>query len=78
MQAVDYFLWALQRFYEPRKNEKTGEVVREDRYLRMLWPQIGEIHDLHHGPDRGTYFNQGNPLLMESRFALSKGKTKKS
>ena len=36
LQAVDYYLWALQRFYERG----------EDRYLEFIWPQVGEVHDL--------------------------------
>lgn len=40
LQAVDYFLWAVQRFYEVRVHAETGEEVREDRFLNMLWPQI--------------------------------------
>jgi hypothetical protein len=43
LQAVDYFFWAVQRFYEPRTHTQSGKFVREDRYLNMLWPQIGEI-----------------------------------
>ena len=36
LQAVDYYLWALQRFYERH----------EERFLDLIWPQVGEIHDL--------------------------------
>jgi hypothetical protein len=68
LQAVDYFLWAVQRFYEARMNAQTGEILREDRYLNLLWPQIGEIHDLHIGPEYGTFFNHTNPLTLEKRF----------
>jgi len=39
LQAADYFLWALQRFYELRKNPETGEVTHEDRYLNAVLPQ---------------------------------------
>ncbi len=35
LQAVDYFLWALQRHYERG----------ESPYLKSLWLQVGEIHD---------------------------------
>ena len=36
LQAVDYFLWSLQRFYERK----------EDRYLNLLWPSFKLVHDL--------------------------------
>lgn len=36
LQAADYFLWALQRFYERR----------EDRYMEFLWPACHLVHDL--------------------------------
>ncbi len=36
MQVADYCLWALQRFYERR----------EDRFLNLLTPKIGLIHDV--------------------------------
>lgn len=58
LQAVDYFLWGVQRFYERR----------EDRYLNMLWPQIGEIHDLDFGPTRGTFYTNQRPLTLADRF----------
>jgi len=54
LQAVDYFLWAVQRFYEKG----------ESRFLDMMWPQIGEIHDLDHGRPGGTFFKgQDRPTL---------------
>jgi hypothetical protein len=55
LQVVDYFLWALQRFYEvkwdPKTRERlldpsTGLVTREDRFLKAIWPQVGEVHDI--------------------------------
>lgn len=30
LQAVDYFLWALQRFYEPRLDKESGLSKREE------------------------------------------------
>jgi len=77
LQAADYFLWALQRFYEPRTNTQTGEIIREDRYLKSVWPQVGEIHDLHHSTGHGTLFNHNHPLTIATRFPEPKGKTKK-
>ncbi|MCI0390435.1 MAG: DUF3800 domain-containing protein [Acidobacteria bacterium] len=78
LQAVDYFLWALQRFYEVRRHPRTGEEIREDRYLNLLWPQIGEIHDLDFGPVYGTYFTAQHPLTLEKRFGGSGRKKKTS
>ena len=78
LQAVDYFLWAVQRFYEVRRHPTTGEDIREDRYLKMLWSQIGEIHDHDFGPAHGTYFTAQRPLTLEDRFGGSGRKKKKS
>jgi hypothetical protein len=78
LQAVDYFLWALQRFYEQRLHPDTGaELPREGRYLNLLWPQMAEIHDLDFGPERGTFFNNQHPLTLENRFENAKLKKKK-
>ncbi len=68
LQAVDYFLWGVQRFYERR----------EDRFLNMLWPQIGEIHDLDFGPPQGTFYTNKRPLTIKDRFGEREDKKKKS
>jgi hypothetical protein len=68
LQAVDYFLWAVQRFYEPRMDAKNGTSLREERFIKLLWPQIGEIHDLHFGGAQGSLFNKQRPLTLEERF----------
>lgn len=68
LQAVDYYLWALQRFYE------RGEA----RYLEYIWPQTLEIIDLDALPKkkRGrpagefTVFNKEHPLTLESRAGV--------
>ncbi len=52
LQAVDYFLWVVQRFYERK----------EDRFLKLLWPQIGEVHDLHIGKSKAGTFFKGEEL----------------
>jgi hypothetical protein len=62
LQAVDYFLWSLQRFYERR----------EERYLEFLWPQFSLVQDL---DDKrvhpyGFYYTQKEPLTLT---ALDKG-----
>ena len=77
LQAVDYYLWAIQRFYETRYDPSTGariidkdsgQALREDRFVNMLWPQIGEIHDLHFGPEYGTFYTALKPISLEERF----------
>jgi hypothetical protein len=77
LQAVDYFLWALQRTYEVRRHPQTGEEIREDRYLKLLWSQIAEVHDLHFGPSQGTFYGPQNTLGIEARFGKPTGKIKK-
>ena len=56
LQAVDYFLWALQRFYERK----------EDRYLEYVWPSIRLIHDLDDTREApyGIYYTQKRPLTL--------------
>lgn len=87
LQAVDYFLWALQRFYEikwnaatkqPQLDPSTGLVIREDRFLNAVWPQVGEIHDLHFGSAHGTFFTTKNPLKLDERFPKPPPKKKMS
>ena len=53
---MDYYLWALQRFYERR----------EERFLELIWPQVGEIHDLGRVEDRkrGVFFTKRKPLNL--------------
>jgi hypothetical protein len=70
LQAADYFLWALQRFYE------RGEV----RFLDFIWPQTLEVIDMdlmppkRRGRDRGEFviFNKEHPLTLESRAGVGK------
>ncbi len=54
LQAVDYYLWALQRFYERG----------EDRFIEMIWHQVGEIHDLDRVEEgkRGVFYTKKKPL----------------
>ncbi|MDP2786493.1 MAG: DUF3800 domain-containing protein [Pseudomonadota bacterium] len=72
LQAVDYFLWAVQRFFESREDQETGASKRDERFLKVIWPQVGEIHDLHFGPERGTFFNAQQPLTVDGRFGEQK------
>jgi hypothetical protein len=54
LQAADYYLWAVQRFYERR----------EERFLELIWPQVGEIHDLDRVENgrRGVFYARRKPL----------------
>jgi hypothetical protein len=39
---------------------------------------VGEVHDLHFDPARGTFFTTREPLVLEQRFPPPKAKKKKS
>ncbi|MCX6036580.1 MAG: hypothetical protein NTW99_01550, partial [Chloroflexi bacterium] len=56
LQAADYFLWALQRFYERR----------EDRFLDFIWPAVRLVHDLDDTRQNayGVYYTQKKPLTL--------------
>jgi hypothetical protein len=56
LQAVDYFLWALQRLYESR----------EDRYVELLWPAFRLVNDLDDTRQAryGIYYSQKKPLTL--------------
>lgn len=70
LQAVDYYLWALQRFYE------RGEA----RYMNFVWPQTLEVMDLDVELTRRgkistpgiSIFNKEHPLTLESRAGVGK------
>ncbi len=59
LQAVDYFLWALQRFFERE----------EDRFLELIWPQTRLVIDRDDTRTKpyGVYYNQTNPLTLAAR-----------
>jgi hypothetical protein len=59
LQAVDYFLWALQRFYE--KNE--------DRFWRFVWPKVRVVYDMDDTREHsfGTIYSQQKPLTLDAR-----------
>ena len=63
LQAADYFLWALQRFYEKG----------EDRYLSYLWPLFRLIRDLDDTRRHpyGEYYTQKKPLTPAAGKNLS-------
>jgi len=54
LQAVDYFLWALQRTFEKH----------EDRFLRLLWGQFSLVIDADDTRSKGygTYYSRQKPL----------------
>jgi hypothetical protein len=56
LQAGDYFLWALQRFYERQ----------EDRFLNLLWPRVSLVMDVDdtRENDYGVYYTQKKPLSL--------------
>jgi hypothetical protein len=59
LQAVDYFLWALQRFYEKD----------EDRFLNLIWPQTKLVVDVDDTRTKayGVFYTQANPLTLAAR-----------
>ncbi|SRR6266404_572921 len=59
LQAVDYFLWALQRFYEKD----------EERFWRFVWPKVTVVHDLDDTREHnfGTIYTPQKPLTLETR-----------
>lgn len=54
LQAVDYFLWAVQRTFEKH----------EDRFLRLLWPQCSLVIDADDSREKGygRYYTRQRPL----------------
>ena len=54
LQAVDYFVWALQRLYERG----------EERYLVYLWDSFRLVHDIDdvREDSYGVYYTQKKPL----------------
>ncbi len=58
LQAVDYFLWALQRFCEKS----------EERYIEYLWPSIHLVRDLDdkRKSGAGKHYTQERPIYLGS------------
>jgi ribosomal protein S18 acetylase RimI-like enzyme len=69
LQACDYFLWALQRFYERG----------EERFLNAMWAKVVEVIDMDlEAPkrrgktrERGVTFTKENPLSLVTRAGLA-------
>jgi hypothetical protein len=57
LQAVDYFLWALQRHYERG----------ESRYVELIWDKVVEIEDMDRveGGRKGVLYNIRRPLIVD-------------
>jgi hypothetical protein len=54
LQAVDYMLWALQRYYNQQ----------ESRFIELLWDKVGLIHAVDDKTKAayGAYYTKKNPL----------------
>jgi len=61
LQAVDYFLWALQRYYERD----------ESRYVELIWDKIVEVDDMDAIADgrKGVVYNKNRPLVGNNQGA---------
>ncbi|MBN1591529.1 MAG: DUF3800 domain-containing protein [Pirellulales bacterium] len=59
LQAVDYFLWALQRLYERR----------EERYWEFVLPSVSLVHDVDdiRNHEYGEYYSKKNPLTLTAQ-----------
>ena len=59
LQAVDYFLWAVQRFFERR----------EERFVELIWSKVDWVHDLDLIEDgrRGVRYDQARALNLSER-----------
>jgi hypothetical protein len=57
LQVVDYYLWALQRFFERR----------EDRFFNFIAPQFKLIEDMDYADGKGPSmrYDESNPLTLE-------------
>jgi hypothetical protein len=65
LQAVDYFLWALQRLYERR----------EERYWASICDRCSVVMDVDDtgGADYGVYYNRKRPLSLAALDQRRKG-----
>ena len=55
LQAVDYFLWALQRHFERA----------ESRYVQLVWPKVGVVQAIDEttAAPYGAYYSKKKPLV---------------
>ena len=75
LQAVDYFLWTLQRFYE---HEGTEKQESECRYVEMIRDLTGEIDDVDfmRKGKRGALWSKLRPLSLTARTDSKSAKKK--
>jgi hypothetical protein len=61
LQAVDYFLWALQRHYERR----------EGRYVELIWDKVVEVDDMDAvaAGRKGVVYKKDRPLIANDQGA---------
>lgn len=59
LEAVDYFLWAVQRFFERK----------EERFVELIWSKVDWIRDLDFIEDgrRGVHYEKNKPLCLADR-----------
>jgi len=57
LQAVDYFLWVLQRLYERG----------DDRFLSLIWPKVRLVMDINDQRHKGygEWYSPAKPLTLE-------------
>jgi hypothetical protein len=62
LQAVDYFLWALQRHYERG----------EGRYAELIWDKIVELDDMDAVASgrKSVVYNKNRPLIVNDQGAM--------
>lgn len=62
LQAVDYFLWGMQRHYE------RGEA----RYVELIWDKVVEVADLDAISEgrKGVTYNKNRPLIVADQGAV--------
>jgi len=63
LQAIDYFLWALQRFYE-------RDETRYFNYLAPHYRLIMDFDDKRSGKAYGTWYSDENPLTGAKKMSV--------
>jgi hypothetical protein len=63
LQAIDYFLWALQRFYE-------RDEARHFNFLAGHYRLIMDFDDHRNGKDYGTWYSDQNPLTAYKKMSV--------
>jgi hypothetical protein len=63
LQAIDYFLWALQRFYE-------RDEARYFNYLALHYRLIMDFDDKRNGKAYGTWYSDDDPLTGAKKMSV--------